>query len=268
MDKLPIIDAQNLSIGYSKKQPLIENLTAQIYPGEFIAILGPNGAGKTTLLKTFLGALAPLKGNLKLLNHLPHQDCVGIGYMPQQILRPELSHLTGCTILGATIQAHQWGLPCLSTEQKLEIDLALAKVEASDFADKAFGKCSGGQQRRIMLAQALLGQPKILLLDEPLANLDFRHQEKFIEILTRLSREQSVTILMTTHDINLVANDMTRVVYLAKGKGILGDFAKIFTSEKLSELYQTPMEVVQHQHRFFVVHKETGQVENVCCEHV
>lgn len=268
MDTSLIINAQALSIGYHKSHPLLQGFNAEILPGEFIVVLGPNGAGKTTLLKTFLGALKPLAGGLKVLNHHPHQDCAGIGYMPQQILRPELQHLSARTILSATIQAHQWGLPYLKKAQQKEIELALQNVEGLAFADKAFGECSGGQQRRIMLAQALLGRPKLLLLDEPLANLDFRHQENFIEILAKLSRDQQVTILMTTHDVNLVANAMSRVIYLAKGKGILGDFAKIFTSEKLSELYQTPMEVVNHHHRFFVVHKETGQVENVCCEHV
>jgi zinc/manganese transport system ATP-binding protein len=267
------IFAQHLAVGYPN-HPIIHDFNARILPGEFIPILGPNGAGKTSLLKTLLGVLIPLSGELKVLHHNPHQDCVGIGYMPQQILRSELQHLTARTLLTATIQAHQWGLPYLSKPQREEIDIALTQVEGLGFADKAFGACSGGQQRRIMLAQALLGQPKLLLLDEPLANLDFRHQEKFIEILQRLAAQHRVTILITTHDINPLMNNISiampisRIIYLAKGKALMGELSHVLTSEKLTELYQTPMEVVRYNGRFFVVHQETGYLENVHCQHV
>ena len=262
-----VITTEHLDIGYPK-HPIVQDFNTEIRSGEFIAVLGPNGAGKTTLLKTLLGSLKPLKGTLKVLNHTPHQDCISIGYLPQQLLRAELQHLTAYTLLEAAIQAHQWGLPHLSKPQKEEIHLAFQHVDALPLMHKTFGLCSGGEQRRIMLAQALLGQPKILLLDEPLANLDFHHQEKFIDILTRLSRQQQVTILMTTHDINPITQTIDRVLYLAKGRALLGSVAEILTSAKLSELYQIPIEVVQHHQRYFVVHRETGHIENVCCEHV
>ncbi len=252
-----VIEAQHLTVGY-KKQAIVSDFSAQIYSGEFVVVLGPNGAGKSTLLKTLLGSIPPLKGLLKVLNHDPHQDCVGIGYMPQLLMQSELSHLNAFTLLSAAAQAHQWGLPHLSTTQAEEIRIALEQVEALDFAHKAFGDCSGGQQRRVMLAQALLSQPKVLLLDEPLANLDFRQQEKFIEILSRLKRENHVTILLTTHDINPFIQVMTRVLYLAKGHALLGDIHSVLNSKKLSELYQTSMEVIHYDDRYFVVQKEGG----------
>ena len=251
-----ILQANHLAVGYSQKT-IVHDLDWKVMAGEFIAILGPNGAGKSTLLKTFLGALMPLQGELKVLNHNPHQDCVGIGYMPQQLLRPELQHLSARTLLSASAQAHQWGLPHLSSHQRESINIALQNVEAEDFADKPFMDCSGGQQRRIMLAQALLGNPKLLLLDEPLANLDFRQQEKFIEILVKLAREQHVAVMITTHDINPFIQAVSRVLYLANGHALSGTLASVLNSEKLTELYQTPMEVIHYQNRFLyskVVH--------------
>lgn len=249
---LPAIYAEQLSIGFGKNL-LLRNIDASIQLGEFIAILGPNGCGKTTLLKTLLGAMKPIQGVLKVLGHSPHQDCHSIGYMPQQFLHPALKHLTARTLLTAAIQAYQWGLPYLTRRQRREIDRVLSAVEAESFADYALDDCSGGQKRRIMLAQALLGAPKLLLLDEPLANLDLRHQEKFVEILSRLKEELQVTVLLTSHDMNPLMQAISRVWYLAEKQAVLGPFNEVVTTEKLSALYQTPIEVIRHKDRYFVM---------------
>lgn len=258
-----VLRANHLAVGYPQKT-IVHDFDWEVTAGEVIAILGPNGAGKSTLLKTFLGALRPIQGELTVLDHHPHQDCVGIGYMPQQLLRPELQHLSARTLLAAAAQAYQWGLPHLSSHQRETIQLTLHNVEAEDFADKPFMDCSGGQQRRIMLAQALLGSPKLLLLDEPLANLDFRQQEKFIEILAKLAREHQVAIMITTHDINPFIQVVSRILYLANGRALSGTLASVLNSEKLTALYQTPMEVIHYQDRYFVVQRDTGHVEHAC----
>lgn len=259
--EVPIITTQNLAVGFAKKI-LLQHIDATIARGEFIAILGANGSGKTTLLKTLLGALRPIDGVLSVLGHLPHQDCSRIGYMPQQFSRPELKHLTARTLLTATIQSHQWGLPYLTHAKQQEIDRVLAAVEAESFADKILDDCSGGQKRRIMLAQALLGNPQLLLLDEPLAHLDLRHQEKFVEILTQLKTQHHITILMTSHDMNPLVHTISRVWYLANGQALLGTFAEVMTSEKLSALYQTPVEVIQHKQRYVVIASTSNFLES------
>ena len=260
-----VIETNSLNVGYGKKI-ILRNFTHSIFMGEFILLLGPNGSGKTTLLKTFLGALKPLGGKLKVLNHEPHQNCHQIGYMPQVSLSPQLQHLNARTLLTACIQGHQWGLPHLTNHQKEEIESVLHETASLEFADKPFNTCSGGQQRRIMLAQALLGKPKVLLLDEPLINLDFRQQENFIEILTQLNRTKKVTILISSHDINPLMHVLSRLLYLVNGEAVLGNFSEVLNSEKLTSLYQTPMEVIQYQNRYFVVHKETGYLEQINCD--
>lgn len=256
----PAIYAEKLSIGFNKKT-LLQNINASIDLGEFIAILGPNGSGKTTLLKTLLGAVKPIDGLLNVLGHTPHQDCRSIGYMPQQLLRSELKHLTARTLLTAAIQSYQWGLPHLSRVQQQEIDRVLVTVGAEDFADQAFDTCSGGQKRRILLAQALLGAPKLLLLDEPLAHLDLKHQEKFVEILNKLKEQSQVTIVLTSHDINPLTQAISRVLYLAHGRALLGTFDEVVTSKQLSDLYQTPIEVICHKQRYFVMGTTRSQDE-------
>ena len=260
------ITATDVALGYATKT-VLSDFTANIEPGEFIAVLGPNGAGKTTLLKTLLGLNVPLSGQLTVLGHAPHRNCVGVGYMPQQTFRLPFASLTAETLLAAALPYGTWGLPHLNAQRREQIAFCLEQVGAIDFASHSFATLSGGQQRRIMLAAALLGQPRVLLLDEPLANVDLRYQEEFIEVLHGLCQRQQLTVLMTAHDVNPLLKAISRVLYLANGQARLGTTDEILKSEVLSTLYQTPIEVIRYQQRLFVLHAESGHIDHANCHH-
>lgn len=258
------IAAQSVSIGYDQRV-ILSDFNADIKAGEFIAILGPNGVGKTTLLKALLGLLPIHSGTLSVLGHAPHRNCVGLGYMPQQTFRLPFASIDAYTLLLAALPNGLWGMPHASAVVREHIDFCLEQVGAQSFAKQSFNTLSGGQQRRILLAQALLGQPRLLLLDEPLANVDLRYQEEFIDLLHQLVQAKQLTVLMTAHDINPLLKAVSRVLYLVNGQARLGEIEQILTSNVLSDLYQTPVEVIRYQQRLFVLHAESGHIDHAQC---
>lgn len=266
MTSLSTVNATQITLGYDTKV-VLQDFDATIDAGEFIAILGPNGAGKTTLLKALLGLNAPLAGQLTVLGHAPHRNCEGVGYMPQQTFRLPFASITAYALLAAAMPSGAWGVPRLNRQQQAQIWHCLTEVGAVSFAKQSFMTLSGGQQRRIMLAAALLGQPRVLLLDEPLANLDLRYQEEFIDVLRGLCLTRKMTVLMTAHDVNPLLKALTRVLYLANGRGRLGSVDDILRSDVLSQLYQTPIEVIRYQQRLFVLHAESGHIDHADCHH-
>lgn len=265
-EKVATVFAEQVVLGYGAKT-VLNAFDAQITAGEFIAILGPNGAGKTTLLRALLGLVAPQSGDLMVLGHAPHRNCVGLGYMPQHLFRVPFASMTAETLLAAALPSGTWGMPLLNAQRREQIDVCLEQVGASSFARQSFATLSGGQQRRVMLAQALLGQPRVLLLDEPLANLDLRYQEDFVAVLQSLCLRQQLTVLMTAHDINPLMKAISRVWYLANGQARLGTVEAVLQSDILSELYQTSIEVIRYQQRLFVLHADSGRIDHAHCHH-
>lgn len=258
----PVIEAHQLLVGYQPSKPILKDFNAQIFPSEFIVVLGPNGAGKTTLLRTLLGLIKPLQGNLTVQGHPAHRGCVAVGYMPQHALTLAAHNISGRTLLMASQQGQHWGMPINNAWQKEQVAICLAKVEATDFADQAFASLSGGQQKRILLAQALLNEPRVLLLDEPLANLDLRYQESFIDILMRLVKEQRLTVILTAHDVNPLMRAVTRVLYVANQQAILGSVAEVLNSQTLSQLYRTDIDVVDYHGRLLVMNAASGKSDH------
>ncbi len=260
----PIITAKNLAIGYDPQCPVIQQFDATIASGQFIGVFGANGAGKTTLLRSLLGLIKPLAGELSIMGHTPKRGDARIGYMPQAIPNAQTT-MSGKTILAATIRGHRWGLPRLSQSERHAIDHVVVFVGAEDIVNRPFAQLSGGERRRLLLAQALLGNPTILLLDEPLANLDPHYQHLLIDLLSRVHKQFAITVLLTAHDINPLLGTMTQVLYLAAKKAVIGDVDQIVNNTVLSHLYGSPIEVFKHQGRVFVMHSNTGQVENASC---
>jgi zinc/manganese transport system ATP-binding protein len=150
-----------------------------------------------------------------------------------------------------------WGLPLPGKKRRRQqerVQGALEIVEADTFANRPIGQLSGGEQQRLLLAEALVGEPRLLLLDEPLASLDMRSQVAITELVQKLARAQGITVLMVTHDINPVLPLVDRVVYVAGGQVIAGKPEDIITTESLSRLYNAPVEVVRDSRdRIFVV---------------
>lgn len=256
-NKGSVISTKDLSLGYDNK-PLVTNITVNIDGGEFIGILGSNGSGKSTFLRTLLGLLKPLSGEITVLNSIPTHGNTKIGYMPQMRSHISIGNLSSHALLQATCDGLRYGLPILSTSKKMEVQKILEIVEATSYADRPFQQLSGGERQRIYLAQALLGNPSILLLDEPLANLDPKYQDIFITLLHDVQRNLNVTILFTAHDPNPLLHIMNRVLFFANGKAAIGNTDKIITSATLSAMYGTPIEVVRFKNKIFVL-SETQQ---------
>jgi zinc/manganese transport system ATP-binding protein len=252
-----VITTQNLSLGYDNK-PLVTHVTVNIKEGEFIGILGPNGSGKSTFLRAILGLLKPLSGQITVFNSTPIHGNTKIGYMPQMRSSISITNLTSRSLLEASCDGLYYGLPILSKSKKLEIQNTLALVEAIPYADRPFQQLSGGERQRIYLAQALLGKPRILLLDEPLSNLDPKYQDIFIRLLRQIQQNLKVTILFTAHDPNPLLHIMSRVLFFANGKAAIGSIDEIITNKTLTAMYGTPIDVVTFKNRMFVLN-ETQQ---------
>ena len=243
---------------------ILHGVNAEIEAGEFVGIFGPNGAGKTTLVRAIVNTLRPSGGTIKIFGEAPGKACHQIGYMPQGNSGLELTALSARALLEAVCQGEQWGVPWSSPATKKEVERVLQLTGAIPYADRPFALLSGGERQRVMLAQALLGQPKILVLDEPLASLDPKNQALLIQCVTEVKRRTNATILFVAHDMNPLLHVMDRVLYMAGGGAILGHLDDVVNSESLSHLYGFPIEVVRAGERVFVVSRE-GNVTELAC---
>lgn len=263
---LPVITTQDLALGYGN-HAIVSNITVNIDKGEFIGILGPNGSGKSTFLRALLGLIKPLHGTISILNTKPRNSVTEIGYMPQLRTQTCFANLSSCAMLEATCEGMYYGLPFSSKAKKARIQQVLTMVKASAYADRPFQQLSGGERQRIFLAQALLSNPSILLLDEPLASLDPHYQETFIRLLQDVQQNLKVTILLTAHDPNPLVGVLNRVLFFAQGKAVIGTGDEVITSTTLSALYGTPIEVVRFKQRLFVIGDSQGILVQVPHHH-
>ena len=246
-----------LSLAYGQRC-IFQDFTTNIVAGEFIAILGANGAGKSTLLRAILGLIAPNKGQISLLGHPVHKGASFIGYMPQVRQNVGSNSLSAYAWLGANLNGYQWGLPFLNSQQTEELERVIRLVQAEKVIYRPYNLLSGGERQRLLLAQALLNKPKILLLDEPLMNLDPYYQASLVSLIDAIRLQCGITVLFTSHDINPLLSSVDRVLYLAKGQAVIGLVNEIISSKKLSELYGMEIQVIQHGQQLFVINKELG----------
>jgi zinc/manganese transport system ATP-binding protein len=221
--------------------------------GEFIGVLGPNGAGKTTLMRAILGLIAPSEGSIRVFGRAPWRGDAGIGYLPQvRTVLPDL-HVRGFDFVASSVHGERWGVPALTKTDRDMINKTLAAVGARDLDERVLSEMSGGERQRLLLAQALLGEPRLLLLDEPLISLDHRHQETVVELVRAFARERNITVLFSAHELNQLVGALDRVLYLGNGQAVLGTVAEVVTSPVLSRLYGTDIEVVHAGGHTFVL---------------
>lgn len=221
--------------------------------GEFIGMLGANGAGKTTLMRAALGLVPLSGGTIGVLGHPASRGNGGVGYMPQARGNVLGSRLTGYDIVASAAGGAGWGLPRLDAAMRREIDEALDIVGARDLARRSLAEISGGERQRLLLSQALLGRPKLLLLDEPLISLDPGHQKSVVEIVKRLRDELKIAIVFSAHELNPLIHAIDRVLYLGAGKAVLGAVDEVITGPVLSRLYGAEIDVVRVRDRIFVM---------------
>jgi len=253
---VPVVNLEHAHIRLGGRT-ILNDVTLAIDEGEFIVILGPNGAGKSTLLKTLLGLIKPDAGIVQVLGRPPRRGNKDIGYTPQhRTLEADLA-LRARDVVGFGLDGNRWGIGLPDPRRKARIDEVLREVDAIDFANAPVGQLSGGEQQRLLIAQALLTNPRLLLLDEPLANLDISREGEIVSLIARVCRQRNIAVMLVTHDINPLLPVVDRVLYMAKGQSAIGRPDEVITSQTLSQLYGSPVEVVQALDRLFVVGVET-----------
>lgn len=217
-----IIQCNNLSLGYKDHQ-LTKNFSFSIEKGAWLGIIGDNGSGKSTFFKTILGEINPLSGQIKLFGNKPGKIANNrqISLIPQSRHIDTPDYLTAYQLLKASVNGHKMGLPILNKDQKQKLDNLILLVGAEDYINKPFQQLSGGQKKRVFLAQALLNQPQLLLLDEPLADLDLQAKHHFIHCLQKIHQEIPLTLLMVTHEMNEIHQYLSGFIHFHRGDVIL-----------------------------------------------
>lgn len=248
----PVVELEDVEIRLGGRV-IQKDINLTVRDGEFIAILGPNGAGKSTLLKLLLGLIKPSAGRVRILGTPAKRGNKDIGYAPQhRVLEADLA-LRARDVVGFGLDGNKWGPGWPSRKRDALIDTALEEVDALHFANAPVGQLSGGEQQRILIAQALLTNPRLLLLDEPLASLDISREQEIVSVIDRVCRARNVAVMLVTHDINPVLPIVDRVLYMANGRCAIGKPEGVITSERLSSLYGSPIEVLESRGRLFVV---------------
>lgn len=244
-DNTPLVLADKLSVAYEGKA-IWQGASFTINHGEFVAVLGPNGAGKTTLFRLLLGLLKPAGGKLEVFGARPKRGNARIGYVPQRRPIDAEMNIEAAELVRLGLDGGQWGLAGRRelSNVRQAAQKALAAVDAEDLAHRPLGSLSGGELQRVFLAQALISEPDLLLLDEPLANLDIRREVQLVQLISKVVKTRHMAVLLIAHDLNPLLSVLDKVVYVANGRVASGEPASVITTEALSKLYGAPVEVL------------------------
>jgi len=238
---------------------VLHDVRFSIKPGEFVGLIGSNGAGKTTLLRVILGLLPASSGKVTV-------SAAGVGYVPQKIqLDPDMP-LRARDLVGLGLDGQRYGIPFPSRARRKLVDEMLRAVDAEHIGNARVGNLSGGEQQRILIAHALISRPGLLLLDEPLANLDIASEQEVVALLGRIAREQRIAVLISAHEMNPLLPVMDRIVYMAHGRAASGPTDEVVTGERLSELYGHHVDVI-HVHGRVLVVAGRGEGLDIPIEH-
>jgi zinc/manganese transport system ATP-binding protein len=242
-----LIEAENLAAGYGDRV-VWRDADFAFGRGEFIAVIGPNGAGKTTLFRLLLGLQQPLGGLVKVLGSTPRRGNPRIGYVPQRHVIDRETNIECLELVRLGLSGKRWGCNPFAHWDREAGLAALEGVGASELAHRSLGVLSGGELQRVFLAEALVSNPDILLLDEPLSNLDIKRETELVHLVNNVVRKRGVTALLIAHNINPLLPHLDKVMYIANGKVATGKPSSVLTSERLSALYGIQVEVLRDPH--------------------
>ena len=249
---MTIVDLSRVSLSLGGRS-ILSDVSFALEAGEFVGLLGANGAGKTTLLKAILGLLPLTAGEIRVFGLPASRGHAAIGYMPQGRAALPWMKLSSRAFVGSAAGSRRWGSLYLSAAEWREVDWALDMVGAGALTHRPLAELSGGERQRLLLAQALLGHPRLLLLDEPLIHLDPRHQQGVVDLVRSLQKSMNLTVLFAAHELNPLLGALDRVLYLGHGLAALGTVDEVMTSEVLSRLYGAAIDVVRINGRIFVM---------------
>ena len=231
---------------------ILEDIDFTLNAGELCGLIGANGTGKTTLLRTILGFVRPTSGRVTIEGG----GRASVGYVPQKFMLDPYMPMRARDLVALGLDGNRLGPPLPSRARRRKVDEMLEAVDAAAFADQRIGSLSGGQQQRVLIAHALIRRPRLLLLDEPLANLDMRSVAGIVALLRRVSRELQTAVLVSAHDMNPLLPVIDRIVYLAHGRAATGSTEAVVRTETLSRLYGYHIDVVRVHGRVLVVAAE------------
>jgi zinc/manganese transport system ATP-binding protein len=249
---MSVVSVEGLTLRFGERV-LWHDLSFELDRGELLAVLGPNGTGKTSLIRILLGLLEPTAGTVTIDGRRPSETRSQVGYVPQQRIFDRDLALRGRDLVRLGLDGHRFGATRLSAVERRRLEQTIESVGASGYADAPLGRLSGGEQQRLRVAQALVSNPSLLLADEPLLSLDLAYQQIITGLLDSHRRRAGTPVVFVTHDINPVLSIVDRVLYLAPGRWAIGTPDEVLTSEALSALYDTPVDVLRLRGRVVVV---------------
>ena len=232
-------------------RPIFADVELSIGRGEFVAVLGPNGAGKSTLMKAILGLVPLAGGSITVFGATPVTARPQVGYLPQRRVLDRATRLRGIDLVRLGLDGARWGIPLpppVSPRRRAEqrrMTKVIELVGAEEYAHRAIGELSGGEQQRLLIAQALARGPELLILDEPLDSLDLPNQASIAALIRRVASAEKVAVLLVAHDVNPLLPYLDRVAYLGGGRALAGTVDEVITSRMLSALYRAPIEVLR-----------------------
>jgi zinc/manganese transport system ATP-binding protein len=239
-----LLAAENLTAGY-RERAVWRDANFSIGRGEFVAVIGPNGAGKTTLFRLLLGLQQPVSGRITIFGEEPKRGNPQIGYVPQRHVIDSETNVEAVELVRLGLSGKRWGFNPFSHSDRDSALAVLKSVGASELAHRPLGVLSGGELQRIFLAEALVSNPDLLLLDEPLSNLDMRRESDLLHLVNGVVRSRGVTALLIAHNINPLLPHLDKVIYIANGKVATGTPDEVLTSERLTALYGVQVEVMR-----------------------
>jgi zinc/manganese transport system ATP-binding protein len=247
-----VLAVEGVSVRLAGRQ-ILDDVCFTIGAGQFTGLIGPNGAGKTTLLRVILGLQRPTSGAVAVLGQPKSRRNSSIGYVPQKVLLDSDLPMRARDLVGLGIDGNRFGVPLPSKRRSEAVREMLRAVDAERFADARVGNLSGGEQQRVLIAHALISRPRLLLLDEPLANLDLGSGQEVVRLLARIATEQQVAVLLSAHEVNPLLPVLDRVVYLAEGRAASGTTEQVIQPDVLSKLYGHHVDVLHVHGRVLVV---------------
>lgn len=230
---------------------LFADLDLDVRPGELVAVIGPNGAGKTSLFRAVLGLEPFATGGATIHGAAVRRGDRRIGYVPQQRVWPRGTPMLGRDLVMLGRNGDRFGLPFASRADREAVERAIWSVRAEALASRPVGDLSGGEQQRLRIAQAIVDEPELLLLDEPLSSLDLGHQAEIVDVVQG-QLDRGAAVMMIVHDVNPILGVVDRILYLAHGRHRVGTVDEVLTSESLTAIYRTPVEAVRVGERVFV----------------
>jgi len=244
------IEVKNINLSLHENK-VLENINFEIDQGDYVGIIGPNGSGKSTLIKVMLGLIKPDSGTVKFfgksLENFEHLH--DVGYVPQRIAQTDLHFpATVEEVVLSGLTARRGLFKIFKKKDLHTAHQALTTVDMFKKRKHLIGKLSGGEQQRVFIARALIGNPKILIMDEPVVGVDVGEQERLFKFLKEMNEKHGTTIIFVSHDLNVITNEAKKVLCLNRRLTCFGTPKHLMTQKHLETLYGKEMKYMHHAH--------------------